>query len=365
MSTKQKIISIPPFAQCEEEIFSKEKGKCAISKTSLKKGDAVFRFKFSDGSGVRAQYAKKDVFLKTEEYVKPYQKKFLLHKYEISDFLNHSMPVYGYFFNHSIIKDSLTDIKKAMQIIADPPLIPRSYRYLPTDASTYDKYASMITNENATSYDEIFSLLAIYLNCGYADYFLEHLEELPVHAWFLFAMSNDLRFQDKISKKLNIAVNEIFDTLAKNRLTLNDILRIANIVDNHTEFLIHFEKFISIYQAHLNYNIPGHGFTRFKHARNGQFCYLFVQYPNYHPLLERIIRTGEFPSDNHGNFMYIQCFYQRARVIHHLIKKEFDTAIKVASSLEDHIHYYPSGSPKGFIKDTQKMVEQFIKQKGK
>jgi len=362
MSTKQKIISIPPFAQCEEEIFSKEKGKCAISKTPIKKGEAVFRFKFSDYSDVPNQYAKKDVFLKTEQYVKAYKEKFLLHKYEVSDFFVN--PLYSYFFYHPIIQDAVTDIKKVMQIIADPPVIPRPYYYR---SELGDKLTPVFDKNNvaALAHKDIFKLIAIYLNCGYADYFLEHLEELPIPAWFLFAMSNELRFQEKISSILKIDIGNIFNILSKPRLVLDNILNIIGILDDNKDFLQNFSKFIDIYHPHLTGIMPVHSFTRFNNVRNGQLCYLFITHPDYHSLLERCIRTGEFPHDSRGNFTYIQCFYQRARVMHHLIKKEFDTAIKVASSLEDHIHYYPSGSPKGFIKDTQKMVEQFIKQKGK
>lgn len=241
---------IPPFSQCEEEIFTKEKGKCAISKTPIRKGDPVFRFKFSDYSDVPAEYAKKDVFLKTEEYVKSYKEKFLAHKYSINDFLERS---YYYSFYHSTIKDAVTDIKKVMQVVAHPPLKPLPYYYHSELGGKLAPYLDYRENRDATSHPEIFQLIAIYLNCGYADYFLKHLEELPVPAWFLFAMSNDLRFQEKISNILKINVSDIFNILSKPRLVLDDILKIIDTVDNNKIFLQNFSKFIDI-SSSLNRN---------------------------------------------------------------------------------------------------------------
>ena len=62
-------------------------------------------------------------------------------------------------------------------------------------------------------------------------------------------------------------------------------------------------------------------------------------------------------------YNYTKCHFYRVIILHLLINNQFQEAKNWIALMRENVGYYFSGSPKGFINDTEKMMLNYLKTK--
>ncbi|MDV6235289.1 hypothetical protein CH379_006575 [Leptospira ellisii] len=131
-----------PFCWLEKKEFTKTKATCNISKKRIKKGDAVYEYRYFSGGGDTSSepfFADANAFEKNESAVRN-SGKFAELGYDLEDYsirVRYAHPSLNHFWNR--IEEF--DLLRTLQLIAEPPTNPTPYVKLGFDrdpANIYD-----------------------------------------------------------------------------------------------------------------------------------------------------------------------------------------------------------------------------------
>lgn len=340
-----------PFAICEETTLSHKSKKCSICNKKIFKDEIIMRYQLFNWASDVYFFAHQNCFKKSS-YFKNYQEKFLTNCYDIKVFSD-----FPYMF-HDCYKSILKsfDFDKALNLIVKPPL---KHRPLYNENCRKNLFSNVYPVFPSENYDQVLSLLSILIKCGYKDELLRRMEKMPKHTWMLLAMHEERKFQEKVSELFNIPkLPQALEILRKRRLNLNDMLLISETGKDNPVFLKILSETIERYE--LDYiRTSAYGYESFREGRNVKLCYFFISDPAVLPVFDYYLKTSHFQNLK-GEFSYMKGFYYRATVFYHMLYNPKDLN-KWLNEMETCIKYFPSGSPKGFINDTKKMVEKYRK----
>jgi hypothetical protein len=234
------------------------------------------------------------------------------------------------------------DFNRALQIIVEPP----DWR----------------TQGNAA---QIPKLIGVLCWCGFGPRLVAEMKNLPDYVWTLLAMRDEDTFQNEAArlfaaKDLPRAMN----VLHKHRLNLEDMLSVASFGVAHPGFRFALAQAMHLYHLDKSYTFTSakaYGFTGFDMARNAQLCYFFIESPHEFPRLKHFLETREMPSSYPGSLLYSNAAYYRAIILHLILSGDTEQATEWMTAMPSRVHFYASGSPRGFINDTIKMANQLLR----
>ncbi len=332
---------------------------CVLSGQKIGKGDKVLKIEWLFGGTCYALQG----YLEKSELYDNYKNKFLENKYDIKEFDINGVVYHPKF--KALIRDF--DLDKALHLIFyDPPIKQTPFWHHSGGQSPGVEFAMNLQKMPNTiehwGYQEVVFMISILFKIGHKADILKRMIDFPKHAVLLLAMANDLRFQEKAAAILDLPkLPDIFDLFReKKKFSLEDMLEIIKFGKENPVFLELLGKCLNQYQTHyLNFFRLNSEFSKFE-GKNPQLCYFFISKPDKHLFLYNLLTKKEFPVDQNSSLTYMKAFYFRSAIFYVL----FQYPERVDSWLDymqQEVRYFPSGSPQGYINDTKRMVNKFLK----
>ncbi|VAW38359.1 hypothetical protein MNBD_GAMMA01-730 [hydrothermal vent metagenome] len=341
---------VAPFSSVEEKINSRKGIKCYISNTKIEKGEDIYTFRLFSFRQDVILYARKIDF-EASDYFINYRDCYLKNRYSIKHFKNFE------FFRHPDYKKVLNNFSfdYAIELITNPTTQPEPYYY------SSGKIINECSKEEKLNIDinAVAILISILIKCGYSNKILSKMEEFPKTSLPVFALLDDRRFQNKVADILALSdFPLVLETLKKRKLSLNDFNTLKSFSSKNESFIELLSLCLKKYQLHLLDGLTSRGcYMDIKPPLNCRLIYFFIVNPKYFPLLQQYINDKELPS----GFTYMKCYYYRAAMFH-IIDNYPNQILPWIENMQDEVNYYYSGSPKGFISDSIKMIKcQLIK----
>ena len=349
---KDKIIG-----SCVKTVCPRKSERCDVSGEKIEKGAEVFEISWLFGE---KSLVLPENFEGSELYGN-YRNKFLKNSYSMEEF-----DVYGEIW-HPVYKRLIRDfdLDRALDLIFHhPPIKQTPYWYMKGTGAPGEEFGrNMSTAHNTKEYwgfSDIPIVISILFKTGNKDVLLERMEELPKDSLLLLAMADDSRFQEKAADILKLpGLPEVLNLFRdKKKFTLRDMLDIIDFGRRNPGFTDLLACCLDRYQAHyIGYFRAGGEFSGF-HQKNAQLCYFFVAEPGKHLFLYNLLTKNSFPTDQNSSLSYMEAYYYRAAVFYVLFNFPEKTSTWLEYMKYD-VSYFPSGSPKGFINDTAKMVDLY------
>ncbi len=187
------------------------------------------------------------------------------------------------------------------------------------------------------------------------------MSDLPPFAWILFSLHQEPAFAQKASELLRASEwTQALNCLRKSKLTLTDMLFVLRVGAKSPLLMKAVAETIRRYKLDQSYAVLSRGFADFIGARVTQLHYFLISDPTQLESFMKIVETGKFPLDSQGSYTYTKAFLYRAALFYVLLSKR-DALPMWLEGMESSVLFYPSGSPKGFIRDTHRMVESYLK----
>jgi len=334
-----------PFSYVEEKTNSRKGVKCHISNKIIEKGEAIYAFRLFSFEQDIIFFAKKTAF-ETSDYFINYHDYYLKNGYSIKHFKNFEG------FRHPDYKKVLKNFSfdYAIKLITNPTTQPKPYNY------SSGKIINECSKEDRLNIDitAVTTLLSILIKCGYSNKILSKMEEFPKTSLAVFALLDDRRFQNKVADILTLSdLPLVLEILRKRKLSLTDFNTLKSFSSKNESFIELLSLCLKKYQLHLLDGLTSRGcYMDIKPPLNCRLIYFFIVNPKYFPLLQKYISDKELPS----GFTYIKCYYYRAAMFH-IIDNHPNQLASWIENMENEIKYYYSGSPKGFINDSIKMIK--------
>ncbi len=341
-----------PFSYVEEKINLRKGIKCHISKKIIEKGEYIYAFRLFSFEQDIIFFAKKTVF-EASDYFINYRDCYLKNKYSINDFEN--CEEFRNLDYKKLLKNFSFD--KAIKLITNPTTLPCTYQYLSGEViNKYSEKERLKIDLRAVSI-----LVSILIKCGYSNQILSKIKEFPKVSLPVFALLDDRRFQNKVAEILALSDLPLaLEIIRKRKLSLDDFNTLKKISSKNKSFIELLSLCLKKYQLHLLDGLTSRGcYMDIKPPFNCRLIYFFIVNPECFPLLHKYISSKELPS----GFTYMKCYYYRAAMFH-IMDNSSNQIASWIQNMENEIKYYYSGSPKGFINDSIKMIKcQLIKNK--
>ena len=362
-----------PFSQIEITNYQGKKPvKCFLSKTEIILGEAVFAFKFNDYNDEKVQYAKKEFAEKEELFLKNYQN-YLNNTYSLQQFEN-KFSLYCIETRKSELMKCFFDFDLGIALLNNPEKFkPLPYYYSEDNLSKEIGKTERDTLLFEVKTDEekgiIYGYQFLHYVLGYWQKtpFLEKLisrwDDLSDSIKLILSLSDNIIFRQKITQELLPNWDFILEILEKKVLNLDDMITVINWSKTNKNKMPIIEKWLVNYETfHFN-NTPTHSFSRFsENGKVNRLLYLFINEVEIISVLYRLIKTKQYPLDlKMSYYNYTKCHFYRAAILHLLINNQFQEAKNWIALMRENVGYYFSGSPKGFINDTEKMMLNYIK----
>ncbi len=334
-----------PFSYVEEKINSRKNIKCHISNKIIEKGENIYAFRLFSFEQDITLFAKKIDF-EASSYFINYRDYYLKNQYSIEHFKNFEG------FKHSDYKKVLNNFSfdYAIKLITNPTTQPKPYCY------SSGKITNECSEEERLKIDltAISTLVSILIKCGYSNQILSKIKEFPKISLPVFALLDDRRFQNKVADILALDdLPLVLDILRKKKLSLDNFNTLKSFSSKNKPFIELLSLSLKKYQLHLLDGLTNRGsYMDIRPPHNCKLIYFFIVNPEYFPLLHKYISYKELPS----GFTYMKCYYYRAAMFH-IIDNYPNQLASWIENMENEIKYYYSGSPKGFINDSIKMMK--------
>ncbi|HMK48052.1 MAG TPA: hypothetical protein VK436_15635 [Methanocella sp.] len=342
-----------PIASYDEGPCPRMGERCPLCKDRLEKGVPSVWITIFNWSSDLTLYFHEACFRRSG-FEENYRDKYLKNAYDIRDFIAGSHfwnPEYDRVLDHF-------DFDQAVELIVYPQY-PKLEAWWDNEPAL--ELAGKERNKGRSDPRAPFYLFDILYKSGYRQELLDIMEKLPPYAWISFSLHDDRRFQEEAAWLIGVPdFPGALERLRKSRMSLNDMLFVVETGKNNPQLLDILREAIDRYELDRSYSAVSSGFSGFDMVRYAQLCYFFASDPWRLPVLERLLTQFQFPVDAHGEFTYTKCFYFRAAVFYFLLNQT-EGVKSWLSALEREIHYYPRGSPAGFINDTKRMAARYLK----
>jgi hypothetical protein len=224
-------------------------------------------------------------------------------------------------------------------------------------------------NDSPKSYSKVFRLINALVECTSKKEMLEKLHSLPSEVQFLFALHDNTAFIKQVEQEWNApGLAEAIVSLKKERFLWKDHQALMEFGEKNKKALDCIAKSIQKYRLDWQSTLPwqsgfdnlvGASFNRGK-LFQGRLVYFFIRYPEVFPVLKQYIEQGNLPYNRNENinyeYTYVECHYYRAAILAFTLMGEEERAKSWLEKMDQKIGYYPTGSPKGFIADTKRIV---------
>ena len=319
-----------PFSYVEEKICARKNVRCHITNEKIKKGENVYRFKLFNLDNDVDFHAKKSSF-ENSDYHTNYKNRYLKNSYSISDFKN-----YDYFGS-----SKYTDI---------------IYEF------SFDKALELVVNPDATANEDkinsdLTTFLSILVKCGFSDELLNILDAVPESSLPLFSLLDDSRFQDKVAEIVKSPqLKRALDIIRKKKLKLQDFNFLIEFSSKNSTFVKLLAATLEKYNLHYPYSRQsGDSFSKLNPINQCRLVYFFIMQPELLPSYQGYLTTSELPIKNGS--IYMECYYYRASLFY-VANNHPDVIASWITAMPSKIEFYHSGSPKAFINESIKMIEQ-------
>lgn len=214
-------------------------------------------------------------------------------------------------------------------------------------------------------------LLGSLAMCELHHRMVEQFESLAIELQVILACSdNPVFLQLAMNKLLLPEWSTVMQLVSKHRLSLDDMLELAAWGDKYPEALK------LLYQVNRKAGIlyfSTSGPIGFSVLENGRWAYLlmlFTSRPDICPILSRFDpekpyfdeeEWREISDNSNVSWSYQMPYLYRAKALESLLAGKATYARHVVDCMCKHVHFYIHGSPAGYIKETARLVELYIK----
>jgi hypothetical protein len=402
-----------PFAIIEEIIYSnKKEAVCSVSKQAIKTGDAVYAFKHKNYNDVKFVYAKKEIADANEDFIKNKQL-FDIRAYDIKPLAD---KYWGYEDINYIMYNYANDYEKGLQFLQNPMMHTHRFPYYypnPDKKTLKSKYEDVselyppqlildktidqalrnyfeeitadqqwdFSRENDSIRKKLYAkekaLRNTELGCENALLLLSVWLLTPIHKkllqdWegftnefkILLSLSNIEAFKQNVVHKMGIPEwDKLLAALFNQKFTLTEMEYIMQWSKTNKQYLPLLSSVLHQYEIHFFNHKPCLDFSEYSTDDVAtRFIYLFINEPQYLPVLERYIANNQRPFDIYASgYLYMECHYYRAAIFYHIQNNNTNKATILLAAMPNEVKYYYKGSPKTFINDTVKWAKQITR----
>lgn len=227
---------------------------------------------------------------------------------------------------------------------------------------------------DSSCHNRSWDLLGSLAMCELHQRMVEHYDSLAIELQVILACSdNPIFLQLAMDKLLLPEWSNVIQLITKSRLSLDDMLALAAWGDRYPEALK------LLYRVHLKAGILYFGtsgpigFSALGNGRWAYFLMLFTSHPDLCPMLNLFdpekpdfdddweVVKDEIGNVINGSWSYQIPFIYRAKALGNLLAGKVTDARHVVECMRKHVHWYIHGSPAGYINETARLVELYIK----